>query len=307
MFAKRLDRDSLMVGTPAKVNLFLEVLNRREDGYHNINSLFQAVSLFDRIKFIRKTEPGINLTVENCPDLPTDENNLVVKACRLMQKEFGFDSGMEINLQKNIPVAAGLGGGSADGAAAILACNILFDLDLNLKEMALLGLQIGSDIPFFFSGGQALVTGRGEIITETEFPTDYWLVLITPNIAVSTAESYAALKIGLTMAKNPINLKPCRNVIEFVESLKTSVNNFEEAHLLSYPELAGIKDDLLKRNALLVRMSGSGATMFGIFKEVAEEWTNNRIFKQGDWQINVVRPITLPLKNMGKGGSGGDY
>ena len=296
-----------MVGAPAKVNLFLEVLNRREDGYHNINSLFQAVSLFDRLKFTRKLDSGINLTVENNPDLPTDDSNLVVRACLLMQKEFGLKSGLEISLQKNIPVAAGLGGGSADGAAAILACNVLFELDLNIQEMARLGLQIGSDIPFFFSSGQAQVTGRGEIIAETEYPTDYWLVLITPDIAVSTAESYAALKIGLTRTNNPINLKPCRTFAEFVESLKLLTNNFEEAHLLSYPELVRIKDELLKRKALLARMSGSGATMFGIFKEVAEEWTSNRIFNQGDWQINVVRPITLPLKNMGKGGSGGDY
>ncbi|MFZ5980808.1 MAG: 4-(cytidine 5'-diphospho)-2-C-methyl-D-erythritol kinase, partial [Candidatus Zixiibacteriota bacterium] len=179
--------------------------------------------------------------------------------------------------------------------------------NLSAKEMAQLGLRLGSDIPFFFSGGQALVTGRGEVVTETELPTDYWLVLITPNIFVSTAESYAALKIGLTRERNPVNLKRCQTVDEFVESLKLSANSFEEVHFLSYPELVGIKNELLKRNALLARMSGSGATMFGIFKEVAEEWTNKRTINQGDWRVNVVRPITLPLKNMGKGGSGGDY
>lgn len=296
MFAKRLDRNSLMVGAPAKVNLFLEVLNRREDGYHDINSLFQAVSLFDRLTFTRIPAPGINLKVESSPELPSDDTNLVVKVCRLIRDEFVPELGLDITLQKNIPVAAGLGGGSADAAAAILACNVLFELNLSPKDMAGLGLRLGSDIPFFFSGGQAIVTGRGEVITEKEFPTDYWLVLVTPRILVSTAESYAALKIGLTRKANPINLGRCQTVLEFVESLKLSANSFEEAHFLSYPELVRIKDELLKSKALLVRMSGSGATMFGIFEEVAEEWTNNRIINQGDWQVNVVRPITLPLK-----------
>ena len=295
MFVKRLNEDSVFIGAPAKVNLFLEVLDRREDGYHNINSLFQAVALFDRLKFTRTDYPEISLRVENNPDLPTGADNLVVKACRLMKKEFSINSGLEINLQKNIPVAAGLGGGSSDGAAALVACNILFDLDLDLKQLAQLGLELGSDIPFFFSRGQAIVSGRGENIEEIDIPTDYWLVLVTPDIAISTAESYAALKIGLTKNENPFKLSCYKTVEEFVESLRLSKNNFEEAHLLSYPILDRIKEELLNKKALLSRMSGSGSTIFGIFKEVAG-LINNQFFNQGDWQVNVVRPITLPLK-----------
>jgi len=297
MFVKRLDENSVFIGAPAKVNLFLEVLGRREDGYHDINSLFQAVALFDRLKFTRTDKPEIALRVENNPNLPTGADNIVVKACQLMKKEFSIDSGLEINLQKNIPVAAGLGGGSSDSAAALLACNILFDLDLDLKQLAELGLKLGSDIPFFFSRGQAIVTGRGGNIEEIDIPTDYWLVLVTPDIAISTAESYGALKIGLTKNENPFKLSSYKTVEEFVESLKLSVNNFEEAYLLSYPDLGRIKEELLKNKALLSRMSGSGSTIFGIFKEVTE-WINNQFFNQGDWQVNVVRPITLPLKKI---------
>ncbi|MDD3731377.1 MAG: 4-(cytidine 5'-diphospho)-2-C-methyl-D-erythritol kinase [candidate division Zixibacteria bacterium] len=294
MFFKCLNKDSLYIGAPAKVNLFLEILNRREDGYHNIYSLFQAVSLFDRLKFTRTDNPDITLSIENNPELPGNENNLVVKACNLIKKEYGIDNGLEIHLQKNIPTGAGLGGGSSDAAAAIFACNYLFELNLNYPEMAQLGFKLGSDVPFFFSKGQALITGRGENIEEVTLPTDYWLVLITPNLTISTAESYGALKIGLTKPQLPFKLSCYETVEEFVEYLKLSSNNFEEAHLLSYPVLGKIKEELLKSKALLVRMSGSGSTMFGIYREAAE-WINNKFTDQGDWQINIVRPITLPL------------
>ena len=156
-------------------------------------------------------------------------------------------------------------------------------------------LLFSTVIPFFFSRGQAIVSGRGENIEEIDIPTDYWLVLVTPDIAISTAESYAALKIGLTKNENPFKLSCYKTVEEFVESLKLSKNNFEEAHLLSYPILDRIKEELLNKKALLSRMSGSGSTIFGIFKEVAG-LINNQFFNQGDWQVNVVRPITLPLK-----------
>lgn len=306
MFFKRLNKDSLFIGAPAKVNLFLEILNRREDGYHNIYSLFQAVSLFDRIKFTRTDNPDISLSIENNPELPANENNLVVKACNLIRKEYVIDDGLEIHLQKNIPTGAGLGGGSSDAAAAIFACNYLFELNLNYREMARLGLKLGSDIPFFFSKGQALVSGRGENIEEVTLPTDYWLVLITPNLTISTAESYGALKIGLTKPPLTFKLSCYETVEEFVEYLKLSSNNFEEAHLLSYPVLGKIKEELFKSKALLARMSGSGSTMFGIYREAAE-CINNKFTDQGDWQVNVVRPITLPLIKTNGGGSGGNY
>lgn len=306
MFFKCLNKDSVFIGAPAKVNLFLEILNRREDGYHNIYSLFQTVSLFDRLKFTRTDNPEISLSIENNPELSTDENNLVVKACNLIRKEYIIDDGLQIHLQKNIPVGAGLGGGSSDAAAAIFACNYLFELNLNYREMARLGLKLGSDVPFFFSRGQAVVTGRGENIEEVSLPTDYWLVLITPHLTISTAESYGALKIGLTKPPLPFKLSCYETVEEFVEYLKLSRNNFEEAHLLSYPVLGKIKEELLKSKALLARMSGSGSTMFGIYREAAE-LINNKFTDQGDWQVNIVRPITLPLIKTNGGGSGGDY
>ncbi|MFH2048735.1 MAG: 4-(cytidine 5'-diphospho)-2-C-methyl-D-erythritol kinase [bacterium] len=284
--------NSLSLKTPAKVNLFLEVLNKRPDGYHNINSLFQAVSLFDNLTFELTDNSDISLTISNTNDLKPDKNNLICRAFQMMKENFDLKKGLLITLEKNIPIAAGLAGGSSDAAATILACNILYDLKLSYREMAELGLKLGSDIPFFFSAGQALVTGRGENIEETSYPTDYHMVLVTPDIAISTAESYSRLRMNLTKSGDPFILPRCEAVKKFIDYLSGSRNDFERVHLESYSQLSRIKDDLKKFGAGLVRMSGSGPTVFGIFEKIPEREEFNTS-GWGNWLTNVVRPITL--------------
>ena len=286
--------DSVTMDAPAKVNLYLQVLRRREDGYHDINSLFQAVSLFDRVKFQRTSGPtGIELSLAAASDLPTDESNLIVRAYQLMQTRFKLEGRLQVELDKQIPIAAGLGGGSSDAAATILACTLLWDLPLDYDQMADLGLKIGSDLPFFFSRGQALVSGRGEIIQPTGFPTDYWLILVTPNLTISTADSYATLSLRLTKSTPPVSLERSRTALELVESLGSTGNDFEEVYLGSYPELGKIRDGLLNSGALLARMSGSGPTFFGFFDSAPESMTDILI-GQDDWRVSTVRPVVLP-------------
>lgn len=291
MFVRHRESNEVVIDAPAKVNLFLEVLNKRPDGYHNINSLFQAVSLFDRLYFTPVPKAGISIHLESNIELPVGEDNLVAKAYRLMKERFALDRGLVVKLEKRIPVSAGLGGGSSDGAAAILACNLLFNLELRSSQMAELSLALGSDLPFFFSSGQALVSGQGEVVEETSCPIDYSIVLVTPEIVVSTAASYAALKRGLTSSKSPFSLPCCQTVEDLVGSLRLAGNDFEEVHLRSFPELGRIKDELLKRGALLARMTGSGPTMFGIFKETARTEVD-RMFNRGDWRVHTVEPIS---------------
>ncbi len=296
MFAKRISQDSVIIGTPAKVNLFLEVLGKRDDGYHDINSLFQAVSLFDRITFTRiRYGSDISIELTNDADVPVDGRNLIVRAFRLMQDRFGLTDGLQVQLEKNIPIAAGLAGGSADGAATILAVCGLWDLGLDFSQMAELGLEIGSDLPFFFTHGQAMVGGRGEKITETDFPTDYWLVLATPDLHISTAESYAALRIDLTKSKIPFSFRRCKGLRQFVDTLEHTGNDFEKVHLGSFPGLGRIKDELLDIGALIVRMSGSGPTVFGLFDSVPET-KSKRLFGKETGRVMVVRPVTLPVR-----------
>ena len=293
MFAKRLGDDSLVIGAPAKINLFLQVLEKRADGYHNISSAFQAVSLFDRLSFRIVETPTCTLKLKNRSNLSVGPDNLVVRACRMMREEFGLNKGIEVELEKNIPIAAGLGGGSADAAATLKACNLLFGLGLSRKELADLGLRLGSDVPFFFGAGQALVAGRGECVDDIELPTDYWLVLVNPAVAVSTAESYASLKRSLTESREGIKFVGCRKVDDLVVFLSLSGNDFEKFHLETFPRHKKIRDGLLRLGAKLVRMSGTGPTFFGVFEQYPGEELSGH-FVGENWQVYTVRPITLP-------------
>ena len=292
MIVHRVNSDEVRIDAPAKLNLFLEVLNRRPDGFHNINSLFQAVSLFDRLTFQRRERPGCILTIAGANGLDSGPANLVCRAYDLMRNRFGFEAGLHVRLEKNIPVAAGLAGGSSNAAATLLACNLLGDLGLNDEALRRTGLELGSDIPFFFTRGQALVRGRGEILEETDYPTDYSVTLANPGFELSTAAAYAALKRDLTQSADPFSLPCCRAVEEFVHFLGLAGNDFERVHLTVHPELREIRDGLLQRGAALARMSGSGPTIFGIFTgspyplvKESKRW--------GHWRMDTVAPITL--------------
>jgi 4-diphosphocytidyl-2-C-methyl-D-erythritol kinase len=289
MFVKRITSDSLIIGAPAKVNLYLQVLRKRPDGYHDLNSLFQAVSLFDRLTFNLQDDTAVTVST-NSQSIGPLEHNLITRAWRLIQTKFGSSQGVHVDLEKNIPIGGGLGGGSSDAAATLAAANILLDLHLSLSEMSHLGSSLGSDIPFFFTSGQAIAEGRGERLIETDFPTDYWLVLVTPSLAISTAASYGSLNLTLTEPKNPFKLTVCRTAGELMEQLALSGNDFEGKHREQYPVLNRIAESLTRSGATIVRMSGSGSTMFGIF-EAAPEYDNGLISGEPDWQVHVVRPV----------------
>ncbi|MFH1374882.1 MAG: 4-(cytidine 5'-diphospho)-2-C-methyl-D-erythritol kinase [bacterium] len=292
MFVRESTASSVTVDTPAKVNLFLQILQRRPDGYHDINSLFQAVTLFDTLNFSVTASDGVTIRLQPGIELPVDASNLITKAYHLIRERFRLSRGLQVVLRKMIPVSAGLGGGSADAAAVILACNQLFDLGLSCREMARLGLNIGSDIPFFFAGGQALVSGRGEVIRESTYPTDYQMLLVTPALAIATTDSYSALKRDLTTSKLPFSLACCRTVDDLVASLRLAGNDFEEVQFRSYPVLGEIRDELLRCGALLTRMSGSGPTMFGIFGSETRI-VEDKILSRGDWRVHPVKPVSL--------------
>jgi 4-diphosphocytidyl-2-C-methyl-D-erythritol kinase len=174
-----------------------------------------------------------------------------------------------------------------------LAGNILLDLKLSQLELRDLALDLGSDVPFFFTGGQAVATGRGELLEETELPTDYWILMVTPRLSISTAKSYAGLNLTLTESKNPFKLSVCRTARELIERLRLSGNDFEGQHRVSFPVLGRIAESLARSGALLVRMSGSGSTMFGLF-EAAPDFDNSLITRETDWLVHIVRPVQLP-------------
>lgn len=297
MIIKRFSRDSIEIHAPAKVNLFLQVLGRRPDGFHNINTLMQAISLFDRLKIEKIDEPECRVTLLGEFSSTPIRNNLVAKAYQLLKKEFGLKSGINVDLYKNIPIAAGLGGGSSDCAAAMIAINLIFKLGLSNSELADLSFRLGSDIPFFFSRGQALVSGRGDITEETEFPVDYKIVLVSTGIPVSTAESYDALNLNLTTNISAFRLKPHCGLEGYFDLLTGLENDFEVIQFKRTPKLLAIKEALMKSGATIARMSGSGPTMFGLF---VKNWESSRVCKSNfpDCQLYTVKPFLRPKQEI---------
>lgn len=292
MLVKSFTSDSIEIHAPAKINLFLQVLCKRPDSYHNINSLFQAVTLFDIIEFKKIDDPvcRVRLTNKNDSDI---KENLVTKAYDLMKMNFNLKGGIEVTLEKNIPIAAGLGGGSSDCAATIVALNRLFNLRLDKNKMTEIALKLGSDIPFFFSKGQALVTGRGEKVRETSYPVEYKIVLVSPSLSLSTKDGYADLKMDLTCPNTPYNLKDNRNLEDFFKSLKEAGNDFEKVQFKKNPKLGEIKKELINCGADMAQMSGSGPTIFGVFKRAidTERACANNF---AGCQLYTVEPFCLP-------------
>ncbi|MCH9024350.1 MAG: 4-(cytidine 5'-diphospho)-2-C-methyl-D-erythritol kinase [candidate division Zixibacteria bacterium] len=308
MLIKQLSKDFIEIHAPAKINLFLQVLGKRPDGFHNINSLMQAITLFDRLKIEKIDEPECRVKLTGNLSSTAIENNLVTRAYELFKKEFGLKSGIKVDLEKNIPIAAGLGGGSSDCAAAMIAYNLIFDLKLSNSELVNFSLKLGSDIPFFFSRGQALVSGRGEIVEETSFPVDYNIIVVSTGIPVSTVQSYKALNLKLTTNKSTSTLEPNCGSDIYIELLSRLKNDLEAIQFEFTPGLLVIKEELLKSGALLARMSGSGPTMFGIFLDNCKRRRVSSV-NFPDCHLYTVKPFLLTEREMQQqeGKSNGDY
>ena len=257
----------LTLEAPAKINWFLNVLGKREDGYHDIVSLMQCITLSDSLVL----EESSTVEVSTHADIPR-EGNLVYKAARLMREKAGIASGVKITLHKEIPLAAGLGGGSSDAAAALMGLRRLWDLDLTQNEVAGLGELLGSDVPFFFRGPASLVEGRGEVVSPVEIRRSYPLLIVKPEISISAAWAYSEYdRVSppsevLTKKHNNIKLfsqaleKGDFEILSFVQG-----NDLESIAVGRYPVIGEIKRGLMRRGALFSSMSGSGSAVFGVF------------------------------------------
>jgi 4-diphosphocytidyl-2-C-methyl-D-erythritol kinase len=255
----------LNVRAPAKINWFLSVLAKRNDGYHDIHSLMQRVSLYDDLLFYSAD----TLEVICDSDIPL-EDNLVYKAASLLQKYTSCKKGIKIILHKNIPVSAGLGGGSSDAAFALLGLNTLWGLGLTKRELTAIGLEIGSDVPFFLNGASALIEGKGEKITYLNINASMALLLVKPPVSVSTAWAYKNMK---KLTKKTIDIKlfcQALNKGDFASLSNMLKNDLEKAVVKRYPLVGKIKAILLEQGAFISAMSGSGPTVFGVFESTAK-------------------------------------
>jgi 4-diphosphocytidyl-2-C-methyl-D-erythritol kinase len=281
--------DKLVVKSPAKINLFLEILRKREDGYHQIRSLMQAVDLCDELN-LEKREKGVKISCDH-PDCPADQTNLAFQAAGLLLEEKKINAGVSIKIKKRIPISAGLGGGSSNAAAALKGVNLLFEPTLPDKRLHHLASRIGSDVPFFLYSGQALVEGRGEKVKSCTLFKDYWLVLACPNVKVSTRWAYRNVKISLTKRRKGLNFENLEDRLGFFEALPHFENDLEEVVSRNYPVIGRIKNNLENSGAVKSSMSGSGPTVYGVFdqKPQAEEVTRKLL--RGDWQVFLTQPI----------------
>jgi 4-diphosphocytidyl-2-C-methyl-D-erythritol kinase len=270
----------------AKLNLDLRVLYKRPDGYHELRSVFQTISLADRIgiRFTRSRRTEIRMAGN--VDIP---DNLIVKAARACLDEMKVTAQVEFHLDKRIPMGAGLGGGSSDAAAVLLALPALAGKPIGIERLMPLCAKLGSDVPFFLLGGTAVVLGRGEELYPLPDLLCKNVLLVSPEVHVSTADAYRAL--SATLAAAP----PAPKLTGFQANLWTGkfpagVNDFEPVVLSQHPELALIRKKLEKAGARVARMTGSGSTIFGIFEDRARLESASRLFREA--RVNWVRFVS---------------
>ena len=260
-----------------KINLGLHIIRKREDGYHDLETIFYPIALKDALEGIRTEGGGIQFTSSGLPVAGNPHDNLCVKAYHLLQKDFPDLPGLQVHLHKQIPMGAGLGGGSADGAFMLLLINRLCNLELSQARLIRYALQLGSDCPFFILNQPCFAEGRGERMQP--IPLDlsaYRFVLINPGIHVSTAQAFAG--ISPKKPAQPITTITSLPVTEWKNRL---VNDFEKHVTAIHPAISAAKDELYARGALYAAMTGSGSTVYGIFPRS----TRPRIQASQNWQV----------------------
>ena len=262
------DASRLTLKAPAKINLALEVAGKRPDGYHEVAMIMQSVSLHDTL-ILSLQESDITLMCDR-PELPCDHSNLAYRAAELLRREVGVARGVKIELNKRIPLAAGLAGGSTDAAAVLKGLNRLWGLALSPVELEQLAARLGSDVPFCLWGGTSLATGRGEILTPLPDFAGHGVVLANPPLHVSTAWVYGNYRGAVGNRRR--DLSPLRRSIEqqdFAAVADTLFNDLETVTVPAYPQVAEIKEQLLQAGAAGVLMSGSGPTVFALTPDFA--------------------------------------
>ena len=259
--------NDISVKALAKINLGLDVVRRREDGYHEVRMVMQTIHLFDRLEISRNDSGRITMET-NLSFLPTNENNLVYKAAKLLQDEFAIKDGVHVWLHKYIPVAAGMAGGSTDAAAVLYGMNRIFELGLTKEQLMERGVKIGADVPYCIMRGTALAEGIGEKLTKLAPMVKCPVLIAKPQISVSTKFVYENLKLN----ENTIHPDIDRLVADISEGDLTKIaadmgNVLETVTIPEYPVIAEIKENMMQNGAVNAMMSGSGPTVFGLFAD----------------------------------------
>lgn len=273
---------------PAKVNLYLEILGKRPDGYHELQTLMHRVDLGDEMEISLEGQ-GINLVADG-KGIPEGKENLACRAAQVFFEELGIQRGLKIRLKKRIPVAAGLGGGSSDAATVVMGLNDLLETSWTQDRLMALGVKIGADVPFFIFQKPALAGGIGERLTPVGFPEPIWFLMLIPPFPISTARAYAAYDRLSHKGKEPVPLKG--SYVDITEILPVMRNDLEAAAFLMFPQIRRMKEELLAKGAQGALMTGSGPVTYGIFSSKKEaEQTEKVINLPTGWKTIICRGI----------------
>ena len=270
----------------AKINLHLEVLGKRSDGFHEIFTIFQTISLFDEMAFEIR-ESGIELNCDS-DNVPTDGSNLILRGGKLLKNAFNVSRGASIRLSKRIPIGGGLGGGSSNAVAALVGLSRLWGIDASIEQLSALAAKLGSDPPFFLTGGTAIGKGRGEVIEPIDDFQAGPMIVVTPNFHVSTPQAYAGLNLTNTASNRILNVSRAAEI-----RLADLKNDFEKTVFAEFPEIERAKNKLVELGAKFARMSGSGASVFGIFdNEETRQTALKALGKEANWRSFAVAAIS---------------
>ncbi len=259
VFWNKFETMAMKLRAYAKINFGLRILGKRRDGYHDIETVFHKIDLFDELEIAPSSTLEFNC---GSAKLPRDDSNLCLRAAIALQKYSGVSKGARISLTKRIPIAAGLGGGSSDAATTLKGLSALWNLDLTVHELHQLSTALGSDVPFFLDGASAYATGRGEILQRLDLEIPYWILVATPPLSISTAWAYS---------KFIENHQPPTGMERFTRAIQNPAeggmqNDFEPIVFASHPEIKQLKGSLLKAGAVQALLSGSGSSVFGLFE-----------------------------------------
>lgn len=275
----------------AKINIGLHILGKRDDGYTNINTVFHRIDLFDELHF----SPSKDIVLHSSsPDIPTDSRNICVKAVYLLREHFNCEDGVVISLRKNIPVGAGLGGGSADAAVVLKEVPKLWGRELDEASGRSLALRLGSDVPYFLDTGSACATGRGETLEYFNLTIPYCILLCYPGIHVSTAWAYQQVHPDPANASSDLRALLLEG-LHHPEHLRQSVHNdFEPAVFSHHPKIRKLKDTMLRSDAVFALMSGSGSSVYGFFPDENAATRCARALHAQGYRTFLTRPGFTP-------------
>lgn len=265
--------EKLKVKSPAKINLGLNIIRKRSDDFHDLETIFYPLSLYDIITFEKSDSFGFD---SNNKQLNKENSNLIIKAIRLLEEKSGKNIQVKVNLEKNIPIGAGLGGGSSNAALTLSTINILFDLNFADKELSKFALELGSDVPYFLNPIPSFAESRGEVLSPLDLKIHFPIVIVNPGIHISTKWAFE----NIIPKKSEFHLNNLGNInfVEDIKNLKPKVmNDFEQMVFSKYKEVGEIKNNFYKSGALFSLMTGTGSSVFGIFNNLinAENFCSN--------------------------------